>query len=120
MTPVSHHPDASWPRLPALSDWQDTLTTVHMWSQIVGKIRLRLAPAINHWWGAALYTTTRGLSTSPIPHGRRTFSIELDFLDHLLRISASDGTGRSFALGPMSVAEFFSRTMSALAALGIE
>jgi hypothetical protein len=91
-----------------------------MWLQVVGKIRLELGPKINHWWGATLYTTTRGLTTSPIPGGRRSFAIDFDFLDHVLRITTSDGTGRSFRLKPMSVAEFFRKIMGALHELDIE
>jgi hypothetical protein len=112
--------DDDWPTLRPLQDWQDTCTTVHMWSQIVGKIRLKLGPRINHWWGATLYTTTRGLTTSPIPVGKRSFAIDFDFLNHVLRISTSDGTGHSFTLEPMPVAEFFRKTMGALRALDIE
>ena len=112
----THH----WPALPPLAAWQDTLTTVHMWSQIIGKIRLTRAPAINHWWGTALYLTTRGLTTSAIPHGDRTFSIDLDFLDHALHIQTSDGPEHRFALEPMSVAAFYRRIMSALAELNIQ
>ena len=112
--------DASWPTLPPLVDWQDTLSTVHMWTQIVGKIRLALSPRINHWWGITLYTTTRGLTTSPIPSGRRSFAIDFDFMDHVLSITTADGEGRSFALKPMPVAEFFQRTMAALHELQID
>jgi hypothetical protein len=112
--------DAVWPTLLPLHTWQDTCTTLHMWAQIVGKIRLELAPRINHWWGATLYTTTRGLTTSPIADGRRSFAIDFDFLDHVLRITTSDGTGRSFSLKPMSVAEFFHKTMGALHELDVD
>jgi hypothetical protein len=111
---------SAWPVLPALDDWRDTFDTVHMWAQIVGKVRLALAPRINHSWGSALYLTTRGLGTSPIPHGARSFAVEFDLLDHALRISTSDGAARSFALIPMTVADFHSRTMNALRELGIE
>jgi hypothetical protein len=103
-----------------LQAWQDTCTTLHMWTQVVGKIRLKLAPRINHWWGATLYTTTRGLTTSPVPYGRRSFAIDFDFVDHVLRITTSDGTGRSFSLKPMPVAEFFDKTMRALRELDVD
>jgi hypothetical protein len=106
--------------LPPLQSWRDTLTTVHMWSQVLGKIRLARAPLVNHSWGSTLYVTTRGLTTSPIPDGKRTFAIDFDFVGHHLRISTSDGQERSFALIPMSVADFFGKTMGALRALGIE
>src|SRR5438067_1949129 len=75
-----------WPVLPALRDWIDTFATLHMWTQVVGKIRLELAPHVNHSWGVTSYVTTRGLTTSPIPHGGRSFAIDLDFLDHRLWI----------------------------------
>ncbi len=110
----------AWPELPPLEDWQDTLATVHMWSQVVGKIRLKLAPWLNHSWGSALYVTTRGLTTSPIPYRTRAFAIDFDFADHLMRFSTSDGDNRSFALEPMPVADFYRKTMDALRGLGIE
>ena len=110
----------AWPALLPLQAWQDTCTTLHMWTQVVGKVRLALAPSINHWWGTSLYVTTRGLTTSPIPDGRRSFAIDFDFLDHVLRIGTSDGTTRSFDLKPMPVAEFFERTMGALRELEID
>lgn len=114
--------NAAWPRLPLLADWQDTCGMLHMWMQVVGKIRLECAPWINHSWGSALYVTTRGLTTSPIPvpDRQRTFAIDFDFVDHVLRVATSDGSGRSFALEPMSVAAFYRRTMDALRELGID
>lgn len=112
-------PGDAWPALPPLADWQDTCTTVHMWTQLAGKIRLERAPWLNHSWGSTLYVTTRGLTTSPIPYERRTFALDFDFVDHVLRISTSEGTERSFALEPMSVAEFYRKTMAALGALGL-
>ena len=120
MTDRTGGADAVWPKLLPLHTWEDTCTTLHMWTQVVGKIRLELAPRINHWWGAALYTTTRGLTTSPIPVGKRSFAIDFDFLDHVLRITNSDGTARSFSLKPMSVAEFFRKTTGALHELDID
>jgi hypothetical protein len=108
-----------WPRLPPLAEWGDTLTTLHMWSQVVGKIRLARAPHVNHSWGTTLYVTTRGLTTSPIPRGEGAFAIDFDFVDHRLRISTSEGDERSFALEPMSVADFFAKTMQALGELGV-
>ena len=90
-----------------------------MWSQIVGKVRLASSPWINHSWGAALYVTTRGLGTSPIPYQERTFAIDFDFVAHVLCITTSDGRTRSFALEPMSVAAFFEKTMRALEELDI-
>lgn len=120
MTDRAASVDTAWPALPALHDWQDTCTTLHMWSQIVGKVRLERAPQVNHWWGVTLYTTTRGLTTSPIPHGKRSFAIDFDFVDHMLRITTSDGKGRSFGLTPMSVADFYRKTMSALHELDLD
>ncbi len=111
---------AAWPMLPPLEKWQDTCTTLHMWMQVVGKIRLELAPWINHSWGSTLYVTARGLTTSPIPDGRRAFAIDFDFVDHVLRVTASDGAERSFGLEPMPVAEFYRKTMETLRSLGVE
>jgi hypothetical protein len=91
-----------------------------MWTQVIGKIRLALAPLVNHSWGSTLYVTTSGLTTSPIPDGLRSFAIDFDFLDHQLRITTSDNDARSFALQPMSVADFFAKTMSALRELGVK
>src|SRR5438046_8464706 len=84
MTDPTRAAPTSWPVLPPVDQWRDSLTTVHMWTQIVGKVRLELAPPINHWWGAVLYVTTRGLTTSPIPAGKRSFAIDFDFVDHAL------------------------------------
>jgi len=109
----------SWPVLPAFEAWEDTCTTVHMWSQIVGKIRLKLSPPINHYWGCSLYVTSRGLTTMPMPYGTHTFSIDFDFIDHTLKIAKSDGAERSFALEPMSVAVFYVKLMGELDELGI-
>jgi hypothetical protein len=109
----------SWPALPPLDDWQDTCTTLHMWTQIVGKIRMALSPAINHSWGVTLYVTTCGLTTSPIPCDTGTFAIDFDFIDHRLRITTSAGGRREFALEPMPVADFYRKTMQVLGELGI-
>ena len=110
----------AWPLLPPVKEWKDTLATLHMWTQVIGKIRLGLAPSVNHSWGITLYVTTSGLTTSPIPDGDRSFAVDFDFLDHQLRITTSDGDERSFALQPMSVADFFAKTMHALRELGID
>ena len=108
--------DASnpWPPLP-FAEWQDTAITLHMWTQIVGKIRLTLSPWINHSWHVTLYVTSRGLTTSPIPHGTSTFEIRFDFIDHELRILKSDGAARVLKLRPQSVAKFYREVMNALA-----
>jgi len=110
---------SDWPTLPALDAWEDTYTTVHMWTQIVGKIRLGLFPAVNHCWGCTLYVTSRGLTTMPMPYGAGTFTIDFDFTDHSLRLTTSEGYVRSFALEPMSVADFYLRLMASLDSLGI-
>ncbi|HUF05365.1 MAG TPA: DUF5996 family protein [Aridibacter sp.] len=109
----------AWPELPALEDWDDTLATVHMWSQIVGKTRLAFAPPVNHWWGIALYVTPSGLTTSAIPIDGKNFAVEMDFRDHRLKIDVSDGTSASFALEPMTVADFYDNYTAAIEGLGI-
>src|ERR1700720_3297181 len=111
--------EASWPELPTAS-WRDTCETLHLWSQIAGKIRLVRSPWLNHSWHVALYVTARGLTTSPIPDATRTFQIEFDFIDHLLRISTSDGAQRQFALAGHSVASFYAAIRAELAQLGIQ
>src|SRR5689334_12355291 len=109
---------AQWPELP-LDGWRDTCATLHLWTQIVGKIRLSRTPWLNHSWHVTLYVTARGLSTSPIPDGTRSFEIEFDFVDHVLKIVTSDGATRQFALSDHSVASFYRRVMDDLAGLGI-
>jgi len=108
-----------WPNLP-LEAWRETYATLHMWTQIVGKIRLALAPMVCHWWEVALYVTPRGLTTSPIPYGTRVFQIDFDFLDHKLVIQTAEGETRALALAPRSVADFYHETMAALRSLRIE
>ena len=102
-----------WPEL-NFADWKDTCATLHMWTQIVGKIRLVQTPWINHSWHVTLYLTSRGLGTSPIPHGNDTFEIYFDFIDHNLLILKSDGSIKTIALKPQSVADFYKAVMSAL------
>jgi hypothetical protein len=109
---------AAWPSLP-FAAWQDTCATLQLWTQVVGKLRLAQAPMTNHWWQVPLYVTARGLTTSPIPYGARTFSIDFDFIDHRLVIACSDGPTAGFALKPRPVAEFYSAVMAQLEALGI-
>jgi hypothetical protein len=111
--------ETRWPALP-LSAWQDTYETLHLWTQIAGKIRLTLSPKVNHWWHSTLYVNARGLTTSPIPYGAETFEIQFDFVDHRLDVLTSSGQRTTFALRAMPVAEFYSRMMSALGSLGIE
>ncbi len=109
-----------WPELPEPGKWEDTLTTVHMWSQIIGKIRLELSPWINHSWGSTLYVTSSGLTTSPISHKGFKFEIDFNFIDHKLVIITSNGNQKTFDLEPMSVADFYDKTMQSLSELGIE
>ena len=97
--------DEVWPEL-ALAAWKDTYATLHLWTQIVGKIRLMQTPWLNHSWQVVLYVTARGLTTSTIPYGNRAFQIDFDFIDHTLRISMSDGTRKEVQLYPRSVADF--------------
>jgi hypothetical protein len=108
-----------WPEL-HWADWSDTCATLHLWTQIAGKIRMAKTPPVNHWWHVPLYLTTTGLGTSPIPDGARTFSIDFDFIAHRLRIASCDGDDHGFALEPMSVADFYGRVMRALHDIGVE
>ena len=108
-----------WPELPTAA-WRETYETLHLWTQIVGKIRLARTPWLNHSWHVTLYVTARGLTTSAIPDGARSFQIDFDFIDHALRISTSDGTARQFALAGKSVAGFYTAIMADLAELGID
>jgi hypothetical protein len=110
---------SEWPALPYAA-WKDTRDTLHLWTQIVGKIRLALTPWINHSWHVALYLTARGLTTSPIPYDGREFQIDFDFIDHVLWIRTSDGHFRQLMLAPMPVAQFHAELLAALAELGIE
>ncbi|HEU5440471.1 MAG TPA: DUF5996 family protein [Ktedonobacterales bacterium] len=108
-----------WPALP-LAAWQDTYDTLHMWTQVVGKVRLALSPPLNHWWQVTLYVTPRGLTTSTIPYGTRSFEVTFDFLDHNLWVETSEGARRGLALYPRSVADFYRAFMAILRSLGIE
>lgn len=108
----------SWPEL-KYAEWQDTCATLHMWTQVVGKIRLKQTPLVNHWWNVPLYVSARGLTTSAMPYDDRIFEIEFDFIDHELLIKCSDGAERRLALRPQSVAAFYAEVMSALRELGL-
>lgn len=110
---------AAWPPLP-FDAWRDTCATLHMWLQIVGKTRLALAPMENHWWQIALYVTPRGLTTSAMPYGSRTFAADFDFLDHHLYLRLSDGATRKLPLVPRPVAEFYAAYLETLRSLGLE
>jgi Family of unknown function (DUF5996) len=107
-----------WPSLP-LKDWQDTLATLHMWTQIVGHVSLAQTPLVNHWWNTTLYLTSRGLTTSPIPYDLRTFQIDFDFIDHRLVVNTSDGLTKSLEMEPRSVAAFYAEFMGMLDSLGM-
>ena len=109
----------AWPSLP-LEEWKDTYATLHMWTQIVGKIRFAQTPWINHSWHVTLYVTSRGLTTSPIPYGEKTFELDFDFIDHRLVIETSGGDVRFIELRPRSVADFYSEVMSTLRDLGLD
>ncbi|HEV2885067.1 MAG TPA: DUF5996 family protein [Pyrinomonadaceae bacterium] len=110
----------SWPEL-KFAEWKDTLATLHMWTQVVGKVRLELTPLVNHWWNVPLYISARGLTTSAMPYpDGRAIEIEFDFIDHQLLIECSDGANRTLTLRPQSVADFYAEVMAALKELGIE
>jgi hypothetical protein len=115
---MAEHSDI-WPALP-YDAWKDTLETLHLWTQVVGKVRLIQSPWVNHSWHVTLYVTSRGLTTSPIAHGTRTFEIEFDFLAHQLEITAGEGTSARVPLEPQSVARFYARLMEALGSLGLQ
>jgi len=108
-----------WPAL-HLESWKDTYATLHMWTQMVGKVRLRLTPLVNHWWNVPLYVSARGLSTSLIPYGERGFELWFDFIGHRLVLETSDGMSKSLALKPQSVAEFYQELLEMLRSAGIK
>jgi hypothetical protein len=107
-----------WPALP-LDAWLDTYETLHLWTQVVGKLRMALSPELNHWWHTTLYVNSRGLTTSPIPCGSGVFEIQFDFLEHQLEVWTSDGGLKVQPLQPRSVAAFYSHLMETLQGLGI-
>jgi uncharacterized protein DUF5996 len=111
--------DARWPALP-YADWKSTQATLHMWMQVVGKVKLALTPFLNDWWNVTFFLTARGMTTSVIPGGDRTFQVDFDFIDHRLSISVSDGTSRTMQLAPRTVADFYREFMDHLQSLGIE
>lgn len=121
MTNIAHctASQEAWPSLP-LAEWKDTFATLHMWTQIVGKIRLEQTPLVNHWWNVPLYVSARGLTTSAMPYENRIFEMEFDFIDHQLHIKCSDGSVTNVALRPRSVADFYQEVMKALSSLGLE
>ena len=119
MRPANTTSASDWPELP-YEAWKDSYATLHLWSQIVGKIRMAQTPWLNHSWHVTLYVTVRGLSTSPIPYGMRNFQLEFDFINHVLWVSSDDGAQEGVGLSPRTVADFYAEIMRALAKLGIE
>ncbi|HQR38010.1 MAG TPA: DUF5996 family protein [Blastocatellia bacterium] len=119
ISPAGDSTHLDWPSLP-FNEWKDTYATLHMWTQIVGKIRLARTPWINHSWHTTLYVTSRGLTTSPIPYGDRTFQIDFDFIDHDLLIRTSDGAVRDVQLAPRSVADFYRELFAKMAELKLD
>ena len=111
--------EQAWPPLP-LREWQDTCETLHMWTQVVGKVRLALSPHVNHWWEVPFYVNARGLTTSAIPYESENFEVQFNFIDHKLEILTSRGQARTLPLAPCSVAAFYAAFMAALHSLGIE
>lgn len=118
MSPTVDDASSPWPELPYTA-WKDTYATLHLWTQIVGKIRLARTPWLNHSWHVALYVSPRGLTTSPIPYWNGTFELEFDFLKHVLLASTDEGASRKIALSPRSVSEFYADLRQALSELGI-
>ncbi|HEV2178296.1 MAG TPA: DUF5996 family protein [Terriglobia bacterium] len=108
----------SWPALP-VKEWESTRATLHMWTQIVGKVRLALSPPLNHWWGVPLYVNSRGLTTSAIAYEGGVFEMQFDFIRHALLIQTEDGAARTLPLSPRSVADFYHECVAALESLGI-
>jgi hypothetical protein len=107
-----------WPALP-YDEWKDTYATLHMWTQVVGKVALALAPPLNHSWAIAMQVTARGLATRTLAHGTQSFTMEFDFVDHVLVVRASDGRVRKLALEPQSVADFYRKVMALLLDLSL-
>ncbi|MEX0885771.1 MAG: DUF5996 family protein [Phycisphaeraceae bacterium] len=118
MTEPSHTAASPWPSL-AYEPWQPTCTTLHLWLQVAGKVRLALTPWVNHSWHATFYVTPRGLTSSPIPYGRCSFELDFDFLNHELRIPTSEGNQRQIPLAPQTVADFHRKLLEALEDLGL-
>jgi len=116
--PPKYAEDLFWPALP-VKEWEATRATLHMWTQMAGKVRLALTPLVNHWWNVPLYVNSRGLTTSAIPYGKGAFEIQFDFLKHILEIQTCDAQTREIALKPRSIAEFYREFMKALASLDI-
>jgi len=118
-TTVMTDTEQNWPSLP-LEAWEPTRATLHMWTQIVGKVRLALSPYLNHWWQVPLYVSARGLTTSAMPYKEQALEIEFDFIDHVLSLRKSDGTRRALRLEPKTVAAFYAEVMATLQAMNID
>src|SRR5213592_186531 len=116
--PAADQPEC-WPALP-LSSWKDTYATLHMWTQIVGKVRLLQTPVVNHWWNVPLYVTARGLTTSAVPYGNRSFELRFDFIQHQLILETSDAIVKKLPLEPRPVADFYMECFAMLRSVGIE
>ena len=110
--------DEALPALP-FDSWKDTLATLHMWAQIVGKVRLKLCPLVNHWWNVPFYITARGMTTSAMPYEGRDIEVQFDFIDHKVIIQTSEGRVVNMAMAPESVADFYKKFMAALGELGV-
>lgn len=119
MGPLDDQRPDLWPALP-LASWKDSYATLHMWSQIVGKVRLALTPVVNHWWNVPLYVNSRGLTTSAIPYRNAAFELWFDFIDHQLVLQMSDGSRKTLPLVPRSVADFYQEFMGMLRSSGVE
>ena len=119
LAPTEVTNDEVWPPLPFVA-WQETLETLHRWTQIVGKVKLALCPFLNEWWQVTLHLTARGLTTGPVPYGPLVFQVDFDFLAHALTIQTSDGRAQVLPLRPRSVADFYRAFLAALRTLGIE
>ncbi len=118
MMPTTSSDRAPLPSLP-FDSWKDTLATLHMWTQVVGKVRLKLCPLVNHFWNVTFYLTARGMTTSAMPYEGGTVEVRFDFIDHKLSIETSEGRIVAFQLKPQTVAEFYKEFMAALADLGV-
>src|SRR6266567_8182390 len=118
---MTSHATTDQDRLPALAfdSWKDTLATLHMWTQVVGKVRLNLCPLVNHWWNVPFYVTARGMTSSAMPYGEGTVEVRFDFIEHKLLIETNAGRVLALALKPQSVAEFYAKFVRALAELGV-
>jgi hypothetical protein len=118
IAPIGDAASRTWPEL-TLSPWEDTRDTFHMWTQVVGKVRLALEPMVNHWWQVPLYVSARGLTTSLMHAGPTGVEIEFNLVDHVLDMRTTDGRSRHVPLEPRSVASFYEATMAALSDLGV-